>query len=979
MTAEEKEKHASEMKSATAVEAGSVEAQSETRGQVPFQHGSGAGDPAPSAGMGVIPSRARSAPAKSREGALAQRMEEQLKANYESMKTAIMADITVTLKTAITKEITMTLQTSFAQDIANMQSTIHTVEKSVVDIQAKLAANEQELRGKQKDMEDGQERQNQRVTAMALKLDKLKTSARLRVAAIERQFAEIMHDEGGTQEYDLNSPLGSESGENNDECGTCGPKNYGGASKSNKGDKEAPGKDNKGDKAGPGSNGDGDKTTPGKGHDGEECHCKHVENLMFEMNVMKNRINRNERNIPQQQGEPHFPSDPWWQPPTMGDERTPQPPANGNGHVQGVKQWTLRLNNGKLGPLGMLAFDKPPFDDRITSQECYQHDGKSGDSWKGKVERYVISKVPALKVILQWAETCDMGSLGYIDENMLRGAIGDGMTETQLEILNSSLWGFLSNCTTKDAETVFKGAETLAGVDAWRRRVRQIDHGRGIRLETLRTEVREMHNRQIRDLEGVETGIALFENKLREYEDAGGRASDDMERKADLMAILPEDAREKILWMAADSEVSYSKFRETILNQTRKLVMYRQQGKSRKLAIMREEEPEERGDDESIDGWSREDLIAALRKDSGYSGYRPKGTDRRPGGKGFGRGAGPTSDRPIKCANCHGEHRTQECTKPKVEIGDRKCFGCGEKGHAARNCPKKGNGGGNSDGRAPIKAVNDGDDPFFGAVTDGYTRIRGEQIRPMPEVVRNVKFGDFINTNRFGTLQSEECTKMSQRARKAEVANQMKMRGECRIRDGYGCKRDASSKISKEIDELEALALEVMNAKESDIQIQLIQEDEDEEVNAVQDKVRIKVAMDSGAVRHTINPRELPPGSTIAPNTTGKHFVGADGSFIEKFGSCKTVMESECGRASCEWQAADVTKALHSVSTTTGPADGEGRYDVLFNNKVGVIVPPGIVDKILATVKPLARYKREGGLYVADMSLSGFTRQGEKK
>ena len=46
-----------------------------------------------------------------------------------------------------------------------------------------------------------------------------------------------------------------------------------------------------------------------------------------------------------------------------------------------------------------------------------------------------------------------------------------------------------------------------------------------------------------------------------------------MERKADLMAILPEDAREKILWMAADGEVTYAKFRETILSQTRKLVM----------------------------------------------------------------------------------------------------------------------------------------------------------------------------------------------------------------------------------------------------------------------------------------------------------------------------------------------------------------------------------------------------------------------
>ena len=141
----------------------------------------------------------------------------------------------------------------------------------------------------------------------------------------------------------------------------------------------------------------------------------------------------------------------------------------------------------------------------------------------------------------------------------------------------------------------------------------------------------------------------------------------------------------------------------------------------------------------------------------------------------------------------------------------------------------------------------------------------------------------------------------------------------------------------------------------------------------------MKVAIDSGAVRHTINPKDLPSGSDITPNTNGKHFVGADGGFIERYGSCKTIMEGECGRAGCEWQAADVTKALHSVSTTCGSPDGPGKYDVLFNNREGVIVPPGVVERILATVKPLARYKREGGLYVADMSLSGFTRQGEKR
>ena len=54
-----------------------------------------------------------------------------------------------------------------------------------------------------------------------------------------------------------------------------------------------------------------------------------------------------------------------------------------------------------------------------------------------------------------------------------------------------------------------------------------------------------------------------------------------------------------------------------------------------------------------------------------------------------------------------------------------------------------------------------------------------------------------------------------------------------------------------------------------------------------------------------------------------------------------------------------------------------GKY-VLFNNKIGVVVPPGVINKILKKITPIAEYPREGGLYCADMTLSGFTRQGQE-
>jgi hypothetical protein len=48
---------------------------------------------------------------------------------------------------------------------------------------------------------------------------------------------------------------------------------------------------------------------------------------------------------------------------------------------------------------------------------------------------------------------------------------------------------------------------------------------------------------------------------------------------------------------------------------------------------------------------------------------------------------------------------------------------------------------------------------------------------------------------------------------------------------------------------------------------------------------------------------------------------------------------------------------------------------VLFNNDLCVVVPPGIVAEILKRVTPVAKYDREGNLYVGDMTMSSFRRQ----
>ena len=136
--------------------------------------------------------------------------------------------------------------------------------------------------------------------------------------------------------------------------------------------------------------------------------------------------------------------------------------------------------------------------------------------------------------------------------------------------------------------------------------------------------------------------------------------------------------------------------------------------------------------------------------------------------------------------------------------------------------------------------------------------------------------------------------------------------------------------------------------------------------------------MDSGAVGNIIHPKELPHDANPEPNNTGRHFVGANNSRIEKFGTCTTKLESEHGEVGCNWQLADVSRPLHSVSQVTGPEDGPPKQDVLFNNRKCVVVPPGVVDEILKRVKPVTEYARTGNLYIGEFKMSSFARQGQE-
>ena len=138
-------------------------------------------------------------------------------------------------------------------------------------------------------------------------------------------------------------------------------------------------------------------------------------------------------------------------------------------------------------------------------------------------------------------------------------------------------------------------------------------------------------------------------------------------------------------------------------------------------------------------------------------------------------------------------------------------------------------------------------------------------------------------------------------------------------------------------------------------------------------EVTITVAADSGAVDNVIHPNDLPSGC-VPSGANGEHFIGASGEHIERFGQVDTVITGSNGKVSCNWQCADVTRALHSISKVTGPEQGPGVHEVLFTNKRAVVVPAGFVEEILKRVAPIFEYQRRGNLYLAEVKVSSFAR-----
>jgi len=144
--------------------------------------------------------------------------------------------------------------------------------------------------------------------------------------------------------------------------------------------------------------------------------------------------------------------------------------------------------------------------------------------------------------------------------------------------------------------------------------------------------------------------------------------------------------------------------------------------------------------------------------------------------------------------------------------------------------------------------------------------------------------------------------------------------------------------------------------------------------NASVRKRTIRVAMDSGAGDHVASPEDV-EGFAIeesANSRAGRNFIAANGGKIKNHGQSTVRMKTKAGkRVASTFQVADVTRPLYSVSKLC-----DAGYDVAFSKTEALVTKGGEV---------VHRFHREGGLYVAEMSIGddepdpSFGGQGAKR
>ena len=128
---------------------------------------------------------------------------------------------------------------------------------------------------------------------------------------------------------------------------------------------------------------------------------------------------------------------------------------------------------------------------------------------------------------------------------------------------------------------------------------------------------------------------------------------------------------------------------------------------------------------------------------------------------------------------------------------------------------------------------------------------------------------------------------------------------------------------------------------------------------------KLFVALDSGAVDHCVNPKDLPDSIMVVQEDEKRRFVNANGDDIDHYGSAKVRLKKIDGKhIGSTFQVMDVCRPPHSTSKRCDQG-----CNVVYTEKEAVVIPAGLLEKFLGSVTRRATYPRVGGLYVAELEV----------
>ena len=107
----------------------------------------------------------------------------------------------------------------------------------------------------------------------------------------------------------------------------------------------------------------------------------------------------------------------------------------------------------------------------------------------------------------------------------------------------------------------------------------------------------------------------------------------------------------------------------------------------------------------------------------------------------------------MKCLNCGGPHRADECKAPKVDRSKRPCFKCGKPGHISAECR-----GQPAVGIHNVEVQGDQKYVHFGvmAIETVDAPKKGKFRGQLPSAPRAATMGDFLSKDVFSQLRASE-------------------------------------------------------------------------------------------------------------------------------------------------------------------------------------------------------------------------------